>query len=106
MVRMKESQTIKDYAEQLLTIANKVRLLERICRTQQQQGETNVAAEQYQEEQLFSATCFANGSTSESWLVDSGCTNHMTYDQDLFREIDRTAISKVRIGNGEYIPKR
>ena len=28
----------------------------------------------------------------------------MTYDQDLFREIDRTAISKVRIGNGEYIP--
>ena len=27
MVRMKESQTIKDYAEQLLTIANKVRLL-------------------------------------------------------------------------------
>nr|CAN63433.1 hypothetical protein VITISV_033829 [Vitis vinifera] len=78
--------------------------IERICRTQQQQGETNVAAEQYQEEQLFSATCFANGSTSESWLVDSGCTNHMTYDQDLFREIDRTTISKVRIGNGEYIP--
>ena len=27
MVRMKESQTIKDYAEQLLTIANKVKLL-------------------------------------------------------------------------------
>ena len=27
MVRMKESQTIKDYIEQLLTIANKVRLL-------------------------------------------------------------------------------
>ncbi|RVX02653.1 hypothetical protein CK203_016547 [Vitis vinifera] len=107
MVRMKESQTIKDYAEQLLTIANKVRLLgthRRICRTQQQQGETNVAVEQYQEEQLFSATCFANGNTSESWLVDSGCTNHMTYDQDLFRDIDRTAISKVRIGNGEYIP--
>nr|CAN65221.1 hypothetical protein VITISV_042416 [Vitis vinifera] len=74
---MMESQTIKDYAEQLLTIANKVRLL---------------------------ATCFANESTSESWLMDSGCTNHMTYNQDLFREIDRTSISKVRIGNGEYIP--
>ena len=27
MVRMKDSQTIKDYTEQLLTIANKVRLL-------------------------------------------------------------------------------
>ena len=35
--------------------------------------------------------------------MDNGYTNHMTYDQDLFREIDRTTISKVRIGNGEYI---
>ncbi|KAL6325171.1 hypothetical protein AAG906_023016 [Vitis piasezkii] len=50
------------------------------------------------------ATCFANKSTCESWLVDSGCTNHMTNNQDLFRELDRTAISKVRIGNSEYIP--
>ncbi|RVW68430.1 hypothetical protein CK203_058354 [Vitis vinifera] len=50
------------------------------------------------------ATCFANKSTSKSWLVDSGCTNHMTNNQDLFRELDRTTISKVRIGNGEYIP--
>ncbi|RVW60910.1 Retrovirus-related Pol polyprotein from transposon TNT 1-94 [Vitis vinifera] len=28
----------------------------------------------------------------------------MTNNQDLFRELDRTTISKVRIGNGEYIP--
>ena len=53
---------------------------------------------------MFAATCFANKSTSKSWLVDSGCTNHMTNNQDLFRELDRTIISKVRIGNGEYIP--
>ena len=46
--------------------------------------------------------CFANKSTFE----DSGCTNHMTNDQDLFRELDRTTISKVRIGNGEYIPMK
>ena len=59
-----------------------------------------------QEEQLFVAMCFANKSTSESWLVDSGCTNHMTNDQDLFTELDRTTISKVRIGNGEYIPMK
>ncbi|KAL6318567.1 hypothetical protein AAG906_000645 [Vitis piasezkii] len=30
----------------------------------------------------------------------------MTNDQDLFRELDRTTISKVRIGNGEYIPMK
>ncbi|RVX20723.1 Retrovirus-related Pol polyprotein from transposon RE1 [Vitis vinifera] len=77
--------------------------VERICKNQQQE-ETSAAVDYCQEEQLFAATCFANKSTSESWLVDSGCTNHMTNNQDLFRELDRTFISKVRIGNGEYIP--
>ncbi|KAA3472356.1 LRR receptor-like serine/threonine-protein kinase FLS2 [Gossypium australe] len=48
-----------------------------------------IVAEQYQEEQLFVATCFASKSTSKSWVVDSGCTNHMTNDQGLFREFDK-----------------
>ena len=30
----------------------------------------------------------------------------MTYDQGLFRELDKTTVSKVRIGNGEYISTR
>ena len=30
----------------------------------------------------------------------------MTYDQGLFRELDKTTVSKVRIGNGEYISAR
>ena len=42
-------------------------------------------------------------SSTESWLIDSACTNHMTYDQDLFKELDTTYISKVRIRNGAYI---
>ena len=70
--------------------------MERICKNQQQK-ETSAMVDYCQEEQLFVAMCFANESTSESWLVDSGCTNHMTNNQDLFRELDRTTISKVRI---------
>ena len=35
--------------------------------------------------------------------MDSGYTNHMMYDQGLFKEVDETIISKVQIGNGEYI---
>lgn len=27
----------------------------------------------------------------------------MTYDHELFKELDKTAISKVKIGNGAYI---
>nr|CAN76839.1 hypothetical protein VITISV_004488 [Vitis vinifera] len=142
--KMRESDAVKDYATQLLSIADKVRLLgkefsnekivqkilvtlpekyeatisslenskdlvvnkdmwERICKNQQQE-ETSAAVDYCHEEQLFAATCFANKSTSESWFVDSGYTNHMINNQDLFRELDRIAISKIRIGNGEYIP--
>ena len=45
----------------------------------------------------------ATSSSSESWLINSGCTSHMTYDQELFRELDKTIISKFRIGNGAYL---
>ena len=59
--------------------------------------------EELQDEQLFVVSCFATSSSLESWLIDSGCTNHMTYDQGLFKELDKTVISKVRIGNGAYL---
>ncbi|XP_016669911.2 uncharacterized protein [Gossypium hirsutum] len=39
----------------------------------------------------------------ESWLVDSGCTNHITFDEKLFKDLDRSLKSKVNIGNGEYL---
>ncbi|WVZ15253.1 hypothetical protein V8G54_012819 [Vigna mungo] len=77
--------------------------MEKICKSQQQQGEVKVAEDQPQEEQLFAATCFAANSSTESWLIDSGCTNHMSYDRELFKELDKTALSKVRVGNGAYI---
>nr|KYP56918.1 Putative transposon Ty5-1 protein YCL075W family [Cajanus cajan] len=60
-------------------------------------------ASQQEEEQLFVAKCFTNSSSTQCWLVDSGCTNHMTHDQELFRELDRSKVSKVRIGNGVFI---
>jgi hypothetical protein len=41
---------------------------------------------------LFAVTCYAAHSSAESWLIDSGCTNHMTYDRELFRELDEAYI--------------
>ncbi|XP_049374082.1 uncharacterized protein LOC125839146 [Solanum verrucosum] len=161
--RMNESETIKDYADQLVDLENKVRLfgndfaderivqkilvilhekcdatisslenskdlssvtleepvkalpddkcnkcgqlghVERVCKSKPQQEEAKATINQYQEEQLFVATCFASKSTSESWLIDSVCTNHMTSDQELFKDLDR---SKLKIGNGEYLDVR
>ena len=48
-------------------------------------------------------SCFATNSSIESWLIDSDCTNHMAYNRELFRELDKTAISKVKIENGADI---
>jgi len=53
---------------------------------------------------LFVESCFlTSNNSSDSWLIDSGCTNHMTNNKELFKKLDRTAISKVKIGNDDYI---
>ncbi|KAG6509172.1 hypothetical protein ZIOFF_034563 [Zingiber officinale] len=80
-----------------------------ICKKKnpQQEEEAKVADQDefadQDEDQLFVATCFASNVETESWLIDSGCTNHMTNDKELFKDLHPTKITKVRIGNGDYI---
>jgi len=60
-----------------------------------------------EKDQLFVATCFTTSDNScYSWLIDNGCTNHMTNDHKLFKELDKTVVSKVKIGNGDFISVR
>ena len=74
-----------------------------ICKNKiQQHGEEAQIADQEEEDQLFVATCISRNDSSESWLIDSGCINHMTHDRNIFKELKQTT-SKVRIGNGEYL---
>ena len=68
--------------------------MERVCKSQQRE-DAKASIEQHEEEQLFVTTFFATN--------NSGYTNHMTNDQDLFKELDETIISKVKIGNGEFL---
>ena len=76
--------------------------VERVCKTQQK-DEANAMIEE-KEEKLFVATSFvAANFSSDSWLIDSGCTNHMTNDEELFKVLDTSITSKVRIGNGEFL---
>ncbi|KAL8096063.1 hypothetical protein AgCh_037136 [Apium graveolens] len=75
-----------------------------ICKNEnQQQGEDAKMADPEEEDLLFVATCFASSEESGSWLIDSGCTNHMTNDKEILRDLRPTNITKVRIGNGDYI---
>ena len=74
------------------------------CKNKSQQQEVDAQiVDGEEEDQLFVATCFSSIESSESWLIDSGCTNHMTHDKALFKELRSTNTSKVRIGNGQYI---
>ena len=66
-----------------------------ICNNNSQQQEEAKIVEGEEEDQLFVATCFSSRSSSECWLIDSGCTNHMTNDMSLFKELKPTTITKV-----------
>lgn len=80
--------------------------IERVCKGKlQEEVEAKAVVDENQEEHLFVASCVATDN-SEGWLIDSGCTNHMTYDRELFKKLDTSIITKVKIGNGERIAAR
>ncbi|XP_052483104.1 uncharacterized protein LOC128036220 [Gossypium raimondii] len=56
-------------------------------------------------EQVFTVSCSANQKKgSKGWLLDSGCTNHMSPDATIFKTLDKTCKTKVKIGNyGQFI---
>ena len=40
-------------------------------------------------------TCFASDNfNAETWLIDSGCTHHIGYDESIFRKLDKSQSSK------------
>ncbi|KAL6349726.1 hypothetical protein AAG906_041133 [Vitis piasezkii] len=68
--------------------------VEKVCKNKNdQQGKQAQMAENYH----------ATNSYTETWLIDSGCTNHMTPELSYFRELDRSYKSKVKIGNGNLV---
>ncbi|KAL6323788.1 hypothetical protein AAG906_002256 [Vitis piasezkii] len=82
--------------------------VEKVCKNKNdQQGEqgqqTQMAENQQQQEQLFIVTSHATSSCTETWLIDSGCTNHMTLELSCFKELDQSYKSKVKIGNGDLV---
>ncbi|KAA3477078.1 Retrovirus-related Pol polyprotein from transposon TNT 1-94 [Gossypium australe] len=147
-LRMKESETAKQYSDRITVVVNNIKLLgdqfvdgkvvekvittlskrpdihyracqqlgyiKKVCknkmRTQEQRPKQHNAQAQTvdwnhaQEEQVFTTSCFVLRSrVVKGWLIDSGCTNHMTSEESIFRNIDKNCISKVRIGNDKLI---
>ncbi|CAN0920234.1 Retrovirus-related Pol polyprotein from transposon TNT 1-94 [Linum grandiflorum] len=67
-----------------------------------EEGESNFA--QKEEEKFVAFSCFKNKQkTHFPWVVDSGCSNHMTGNLESFTEIDDTYRSHVKIGDGKRL---
>ncbi|XP_019236943.1 PREDICTED: uncharacterized protein LOC109217174 [Nicotiana attenuata] len=74
-----------------------------ICKGKYQKHEADAqVANEEEEDHLFVATILST-KKSDFWLIDSGCTNHMTYDRNFFKEFTSIGNKKVKIGNGDYI---
>ncbi|XP_016675363.1 uncharacterized protein [Gossypium hirsutum] len=58
------------------------------------------------EEQVFDVSCLPSQRKGPNgWLLDSGCTNHMSPDATIFKTLDRSFKTKVKVGNGYKIIK-
>ncbi|XP_015159114.1 uncharacterized protein [Solanum tuberosum] len=55
------------------------------------------------EEQFFAVSYFSINESSDSWLLDSGCTHHLCNDAEMFKFLDHTYKSKVKVGNGKAV---
>lgn len=71
----------------------------KVCKQGRQQA--NVVNEEA--ETLFVATCLKATSSGFGWLVDSGCSHHMTFEETNFVELDRSYKTRVKIGNGSFM---
>lgn len=49
---------------------------------------------EHEEAQLFVTSYFTSKNLSESRLIDNSCTNHIAYDEEILRGLDRYVISK------------
>ena len=86
--------------------------VDKVCKKKKQyKGESSQAQVVEEEDnrdenqqQIFVATCFTSSCIdSSTWLIDSGCSNHMVADDGMFKSIDRTFYSKVKIGDGKFL---
>jgi len=83
--------------------------IQRFCKNKAETVKQAQVAEssEVEEDLLFMATiqemCNIAKANDSSWLIDSGCTNHMTADMSLFKDLDKSYLSRVRIGNGDYV---
>ncbi|XP_059670703.1 uncharacterized protein LOC132316214 [Cornus florida] len=65
--------------------------------------QANFSEEQEGETSMFYACHSTSEQNDDVWFLDSGCSNYMTGDKNIFLEIDFSSNSQVRMGNGALV---
>ncbi|KAH0663908.1 hypothetical protein KY290_029785 [Solanum tuberosum] len=71
------------------------------CWTKQkdEQQHANFTEQQQDEGNLFMAHSSIDVGSDDIWIIDSGCSNHMSERRSLFKELDKLEKSEVHLGN-------
>nr|ABA99612.1 retrotransposon protein, putative, unclassified [Oryza sativa Japonica Group] len=69
------------------------------CRTREI-NRANFSQEKEKSEEMVFSCHTAQEEKDDVWVIDSGCTNHMAADPNLFREMDSSYHAKIHMGNG------
>lgn len=79
--------------------------VEKVCRLKNNQNAnySETKNENINEGQLFYACQSVAESNKDTWLIDSGCSSHMTPNKDIFTKIDKKFQSKVKLANNRFV---
>ena len=73
-------------------------------RNERQQNEEEAkAVDQEVKDYLFFSTYFTSMSSTNCWLIESGCSNHMMQNKSMFKEWCEITSSMVRVGDDKHI---
>ncbi|KAL6328763.1 hypothetical protein AAG906_003780 [Vitis piasezkii] len=72
-------------------------------RALRQENQVQVADADSQEEKLFVASCFSSEDSYNAWFIDSGCTHRICHNATIFKDLDKTYNSTVKVDNGGYV---
>ncbi|RVX18147.1 hypothetical protein CK203_004102 [Vitis vinifera] len=101
---MQEDETTTKYSNRIALIVNKIRSLgEEFPDVRIVEKVLVTLLRDLQEEKLFVVSCFSSQDSYNAWFIDNGCTHHMCHNATIFKDLDKTYNSMVKVGNGGYV---
>ncbi|XP_027932931.1 uncharacterized protein LOC114188559 [Vigna unguiculata] len=76
--------------------------VEKVCKSKDSEEDVQIVEnksdeDKSEEDLLFTTSCVTTNQSSKDWIIDSGCTNHMTHDREIFKELNKSNISKRKV---------